>query len=579
MPRQLGRLVRPLRFAKLGALLLYVAACGGGVPLPGGEGAKSPPGGGASGGREGQSPPGAAPGSMGGADPAAAECRPGTPWAAPIRRLSRSEYDNTVRDLLGEDSTPGQLFPPDEVAGGFSNNARLLSVSPLLAEKYQEAAERLAASAVAPERLGQLVDCAPAQGDEACARRFVTTFGLRAYRRPLASEEVDRLLSLYALGSSGQGGSFAEGIEVVLRAMLQAPTFLYRLESAPAGGGRLDPYEVASRLSYFLWGTMPDQRLFEAAGRDALGTKEEILAMAQTMLEDPRAHAGISDFFEQWLGTAGLQTLEKDAAAYPEWNEGLRAAMREETRAFVADLVLGDARSLGALLSARRGFLRPELAKLYGVSDPAAPDTATVLPEERAGILTHAGLLAVHALPDQSSPVHRGKLVRERLLCQDMPPQPPDLMITAPEVDPSKSTRERFAEHASNPACSSCHLLMDPIGFGFEAYDGIGRFRRQEGGADIDTAGELVGTRDANGRFEGVAELSARLAKSGEVQDCVATQWYRYAMGRFEGPGDACALRDIRQAFASSEQDLRALLLALIGGETFLFHPSAKEAP
>ena len=192
--------------------------------------------------------------------------------------------------------------------------------------------------------------------------------------------------------------------------------------------------------------------------------------------------------------------------------------------------------------------MSPALARLYGVPAPAGDGLRPVdLPAgERAGLLTQAGLLSVHALPDQSSPVHRGKMVREQILCDQMPPQPPNLMVTPPEVDPRRPTRERFAQHAEDPACSGCHRLMDPIGFGFEAYDGIGRFRASDGGRPVDASGEIVDTRDADGPFRGARELAERLAGSRDVRDCAATQWYRFAFGRLEGPGDACSLRALQ---------------------------------
>jgi hypothetical protein len=504
-------------------------------------------------------------------------CRSSEAFFSPLRRLTRQEYNNTVRDLLGDTSAPADRFPPDEVSGGFGNNAAVLGVSALLAEKYQEAAEALAAAAV--RNLPALTGCDPARtGEEPCARQFVERFGARAYRRPLQAAERDRLLALYSAGR--MGGSHAEGIEVVLRAMLQSPSFLYRPEyGRPGRPGQklvgLTGHEVATRLSYLLWGTTPDARLLEAAARDALATPAQVSAMARQMLADPRARAGVAEFHRQWLGLGALDQLTKDARVYPEFTPALAQAMRAETAAFVENIVFSGEGSLPALLTSARGFVTPALAQLYGVPAGGGGTREVALPAaERAGLLTQAGLLSVHALPDQSSPVHRGKMVREQILCQPMPPQPAGLVVVAPEVDPRRPTRERFGQHAADPACSVCHRLMDPIGFGLEGYDGIGRFRSSDGGRPVDAAGEITGTSDADGPFQGGRELAQRLAGSRDVRDCAATQWYRFAFGRLEGPGDTCSLKALQAAFAATGGDVRELLSALTTTEAFLNRPA-----
>jgi hypothetical protein len=266
--------------------------------------------------------------SGGGPPPPSGQCAAAETFRSPLRRLTRVEYNNTVRDLLGDTTTPADRFPPDEVSGGFSNNAAVLSVSPLLAEKYQEAAEALAATAV--QNLTALVGCDPARmGEDACARQFVERFGKRAYRRPLVGAEIDRLLKVFG---AARGAGFARGIEVTLRAMLQSPNFLYRIETSPARAGekyaRLSGYEVATRLSYLLWASMPDDRLFAAADRNELATPDQVGNLARTMLADPRAHRAIPEFYRQWLGLGALDTVVKDAQVYPELTAELRAAMK-----------------------------------------------------------------------------------------------------------------------------------------------------------------------------------------------------------------------------------------------------------
>jgi hypothetical protein len=495
-------------------------------------------------------------------------CTTTEPSASPLRRLTRVEYENTVRDLFGmADLQVAAAFPADPVAGGFANNASLLTVSSLQAEKYLDAAEALSAKAV--ENLPALVGCAPS-GEETCARQFIEKFGRRAYRRPLAAADTDRLLRAFRAGRAE--GTFSAGIELVIQTALQSPSFLYRFEygAGAAAGAKLLPltqHEVASRLSYFLWASMPDAALDAAADAGKLATPEQITAQARAMLSAPRARAAVGEFYRQWLGLGALDGVAKDPAVYPELTDELRGAMRAETQSFVEHVMWTGDRKLGTLLTSPLGFVgSADLAKLYG----SAQGMVSFPPAQRAGVLTQAGVLAVHALPDQSSPVTRGKFVREQFLCQT-PSQPPaNLNVTPPEVDPTKTTRERFAEHTANAGCAACHTLMDPIGFGLEAYDGIGRFRTTDGGRAVDDSGDLTQTKDINGPFVGARALAERLAGSAQVRDCVATQWFRYAMGRFDGAGDTCSLTPLREAFTASGGDLQELLVAMTRTEAFL---------
>lgn len=514
-------------------------------------------------------------------DPNATRCEGATPIApTPLRRLTRFEYNNTVQDLLGVTLTPADQFPPDEIAGGFNNNAAVLTVSSLHAEKYAEAAELLAAEAV--KNLSALLPCDPATvGEAACAERFVQTFGRRAYRRPITAEESDRLMRAYTAGRTD--GTFAEGIEVVIRYALQSPAFLYRIESSgtPAAGEqriRLSQYEIATRLSYLLWGSMPDDALLAAAEAGELSTKEQIANRARTMLADPRARRAAAEFFRQWLNLGKLDTMVKSASAFPLFDEAVRAGMKAETQAFIEHVLWSGDRQLTTLLTAPVGFANEALARLYGVTVPAGSSPSLVeLPPERSGILTMPGFLAVHAHPDQTSPVLRGKFVREKLLCQPPPPPPPDANVTLPPAESGTSARARFTAHATDPSCAGCHRLMDPIGFAFENFDAIGAYRATEGGEPIDASGELVQT-DVDDTFVGVRELATLLAQSQMVRDCLATQWFRFGSGRFDDEErDACALGQIRDAFSASGGDLMEMMLALTQTDTFLYRPVLAE--
>lgn len=499
------------------------------------------------------------------------------PGEAPIRRMTRAEYNNTVRDLLGDTSRPADAFVVEEEALGFNNQATSLGVTQLLAEQLMVAAEKISATAAAD--IPKLIPyCDPAQsGDAACAGQFIERFGKRAYRRPLTLDEVSRFHQLYAWGAAQQG--FKKGVALVIQAMLQSPHFLYRVELGMPDPViddvvRLSSYEVASRLSYLLWNSMPDEELLSLADEGKLLKGEEVEQQARRMLEDARAREAVANFHTQWLKLSHIETISKDASTYPAYTPGLRSLWKQETEAFLEHVVFDGEGDVSTMLSAPYSMMNAELAAFYGI--PGGPSGAAFervdLDEaERAGILTQASLLAVHAKPNQSSPVHRGKFVREMLLCQTLPPPPNNIQIKPPEVKPGATTRERFSEHSTNPTCASCHTLMDPIGFGFEHYDGIGQWRDVDQGLPVDATGEVTGTTDADGPFDGAVELAKRLASSEQVRQCVATQWFRFGYGRAELADDRCVMADIQDAFTKSGGNIKELLVTLTLTEAFRF--------
>ncbi len=500
----------PLR--NLGALALLTgaalaAACTGVIGDGGGSGGASEP-----------PAAGTRPAGVPGAGIASCAATP-SPGPAPLRRLTIAEYNHTVRDLLGDKTAPATAFPPDTTAGVFSNSATSLTVSPLLAQGYQQAAEALAATAIATP--AKLVACDPKTGDDACATAFIASFGRRAFRRPVTPDESTALLALYA--DVRTGGVFLDGIQAVIEAVLQSASFLYRPELGvgdPATNGvvPLAPYETASRLSYLLWGSMPDDVLLDAAGAGQLATPAQIEAQARRLLADPRAKDATREFFEQWLHLRGLDGASKDPTLYPGFDDVTRASMFAESRAFF-DWVMWQADGrVETLLTAPTSFLDANTAKLYGVTlsgGGTGPQLTALDPTKRAGILTQPSLLSTLAKPNQSSPILRGKFVRERFLCQDLPPPPPNLVIVPPKVAPGATTRERFAQHDKDPACSGCHSLMDPIGFGFEHYDAVGAYRTTDNGLPVDATGWFPGgALDVNGPFKDAIDLGNRLAAS-----------------------------------------------------------------
>ena len=495
---------------------------------------------------------------------------------APVRRMTRFEYDSTVRDLLGDGSAPSSSFPADEVSGIFNNQASTLVVTQLLAEGYMNAAESVAATAV--QSLDALVGCDPQMdGPDACGAQFIESFGKRAFRRPLDADARAMLTSVFT--SALTQWDFQTGIRLVIETALQSPRFLYRLElgmpdPGSPGVAKLDDHEIASRLSYLLWGSMPDDALFAAADAHALQKPEELAKQARRMLADPRARAVVADFHDQWLGLGKLDTTDKDTTVFPAYNPLLKAAWRQETAAFVNDVVFDGHGDLATLLTAPYTMMNGDLAAYYGVSGgPSGSGFQRVDldPEQRSGLLTQPSVLAVNAHANQTSPVHRGKFVRERLLCEPIAPPPPNVKAVPPEVDPTATTREKFAQHSKDPYCASCHHLMDPIGFGFEHYDGIGLWRAQDHNLPVDATGEVKDSKDANGKFDGAVELAQRLAKSEEVRACVVTQWFRYGHGRPDVKDDGCTIAQLQASFATAKYDIKELLVALTQTDAFRY--------
>jgi hypothetical protein len=338
----------------------------------------------------------------------------------------------------------------------------------------------------------------------------------------------------------------------------------------------LPPYAMASRLSYFLWNTMPDQALFTAAAAGALSTREQIAAQAARMVADARFSDAAASFHLQWLGVVELPGKEKRKSMHPLWSEELRAAMREETLRFVDDVIkTGDGR-LETLLTAPYSFASGPLMKLYGAPD-AGPGWHRISldPGQRAGLLTQASVMTVHAHWDKSSLVHRGKLIRERLLCEVLPPPPPDVNNTLPPADPKVSTRERFEEHRAEVSCARCHRLIDPLGAPFEMFDAIGNFRTKDGPNPIDSEGELKGTRASDGPVKNAVDLARRLGTADEVRECVARQWLRFALGREEVADENPSLEAALRAFRESDYRIPVLVVAIAQTDAFRYQQVA----
>ncbi len=443
----------------------------------------------------------------------------------------------------------------------FSSASDTQVVTSVYAEEALAAARRLAAAATSD--LPALLGCDPAAA--ACAGQFVRSFGARAFRRPLSDAEVARYTALY----SGRGDA-KKGAAAVVTAMLASPAFLYRAEIGERqadGTYKLGGFEVASALSYFAWGTMPDAALFEAARRGDLGGAAGIERELRRLLADPRARPQVGRFALEWLGAEKVLGAQKNPALYPDFTDGLKASLAEETRRFVAHVIFDSTHTFGELLTADYTLLDGAAARHYGLPAPASDwDKVPYGDGRRAGLLGHASILASTAHSDQSSPIQRGLFVRRALLCEPLPPPPPNAG-GVPPVDPGATTRERFRMHTASEFCRSCHQYIDPVGFGFERFDAVGRWRETENGRPIDASGDMTDVEQlgagTHAPFDGLPQLARTIADSRAAKACFAKKAHEFAHGASLTAGDTCTLEPVLARFAESNWDLRELLVAI----------------
>jgi hypothetical protein len=418
----------------------------------------------------------------------------------------------------------------------------------------------------------KLLSCTPADTEEdVCSRQVVEAFTERAWRRSVTAQEVDSLLELVGAGQE-QGGSWEDGIKLAMKAAMVSPHFVFRVELDPdptsLAPHPLTDFELASRLSYFLWSSMPDDELFELARAGELNDTELLHEQVDRMLEDSKAEALRANFAGQWLYTRAISDeLVKDPVTYPEFDPELRAALRKEMELFVGTF-LTEGRSLKELLTAKETFVNDRLAAFYGIGLPGTNDFVRVPLTDvpRAGLLTQGGLLAVLSHPTITSPVLRGKWVLEQLLCVTPPPPPPDLEIPSLEDEQGdEPMRDRLARHREDPSCATCHAMMDPIGLALEHYDGIGKYRETEGPWPIDASGELP----IGGTYEDALQMVALIADSPQFVGCTTQKTLIYALGRGIRPTDAPFLDDIGERFVNADHDLRELIALIVTSDVF----------
>jgi hypothetical protein len=646
------------------------------------------------------------------------DCSKRDPGRVTIRRLNRVEYNNTVRDLLGVTFTPADDFPSDDVGYGFDNIGDVLSMPPVLLEKYLKAAEQVAKAAVnndpgrkpararryegeqftggqggaglrmlmtegditveidtrrdgeyelrvkayqhraGPDnaKMAVLLDdkilkefevkgeekepaefavkTQIARGKHKAAIRYLNNFNdpkipdakhrdrnliihylevagpldekpaapsaqqiftrlpnekgedwrecaaeilarqaRRAYRRPAIAAEVDKLVRFVEL-VRGEGGSFDQGIELALQAMLVSPHFLFRIEVDPEPTNpdkvrTLNDHELAVRLSYFLWSSMPDEELFSLAEKGTLRQPAVLEKQIRSMVQDPRAAAMVKSFAGQWLQLRSLERITPDAKAFPDFDNSLRQSMLRETELFFEAVVKED-RSVLDFLDGRFTFVNGRLARHYGIADIKGDEFQRVelVGTQRSGILTQASILTITSNPTRTSPVLRGKYVLEEILGTPPPPPPPDVP-ELPEGDKGElvgSLRQRLEQHRANAVCASCHSKMDPIGFGLENYDGIGKWRTADGKHPIDSTG-VMPTGES---FKTSAELKKMLLdRKQQFSRTLSEKMLTFALGRGLEYYDKCAVDDIVKAMQKSDYRFSALVMAIVQSDPF----------
>lgn len=499
-----------------------------------------------------------------------------TPEAAgplALRRLTVREYNNTVADLFGDTTRPALLFPTDSPSD--SGFVAPIEVSSLHAQRYEEASELLANAALAANKL--TIPCTnPAVSAEAtCARQFIQQTGRKVFRRPVSSLEEAGLTALFTRARE-LGLDFRQSLTQVVRGMLQAPGFIYHWElgpTRPAATGGVAPltsYQVASRLSYFLWETTPDTELAAAADADGLLTADAVETQARRMLANPRAKNFLESFHLQWLLIENLENLQKSETRFPFFGAPLRESLAPGLTEFAYSIFdpAGDG-TLKTLLTAPYGFVNSSLAPVYGVTATGTTLTRTNLdPNQRAGILTQATFLASRAAVSASNPIYRGFSVYKKVLCGQPRAFPGNVPDVAPEVA-GKSTRDRYAAHAQG-ACAECHAPFDPLGFAFEHYDAVGAYRAMDGGKPVDATGTAITPQGATITFTNAVELVNKLADSDEVKWCATRNWFRYMLGRADSAEDLGSMESAYRAGAMTPGfSLRDMIFAAVRSTAF----------
>ncbi|HEY0714396.1 MAG TPA: DUF1588 domain-containing protein, partial [Polyangia bacterium] len=471
-----------------------------------------------------------------------------------LRRLTNTELEASLRATFGLDKTawPSPSLVPDPASGdGFNNNGERLLVGDEYEKRLVETGKDIATVVTSAAHLSRLLPCA-ATGNEACATTFVDSIGSKLFRRPVTAVERERYVALSRKIKTA-GGDFKTWVYWATVGLIKSPNTLYRSELGEATTGgkyKLGPYEVASALSYAYTGGPPSASLLQLASSNRLGTADDVEAAARGLVfaangqVQPAFREQVLRFADQWLGLSPLGNINKDKMAFPDFTPDVQDALGEEFRRYFAGVLIDEKGKPGDLLTAPYTFVNATLSKFYGFGAAPGADFVKVARPANAGVglMAQGAILSIAAANKTTSPTKRGHLVRERLLCQVVPP-PPAVVDPLPEPTEAETTRQRYEElHAKDPGCKGCHNLMDPIGFGLEKLDATGRFRAMEGRFPINDSGKVSNTSTGDIEFSGASELAAALGKLPEVSDCMADFATAYTHG-IEHKASGCMAR------------------------------------
>lgn len=488
------------------------------------------------------------------------------PGPTPQRRLNRAQYLTTLQDLFPGVTLPEVELPFDPRVEGFDNIADAQDPTP--SPLYDDAAAQVAAAVVAAG--AKALPCPSDGGADptACGHEFLTALAPRSLRRPLDPADLQKRLDAFDAGLADDG--FAAALTNAIADLLTDDAFLHLLEpggtDVPDNPGvlKLDGFALASRMSYFLWNSMPDAELFAAAMNGELDDLPGIDAQTTRMLADPRARPAISRLAEQWLF---MHHLTDDDSDIPP---PVRASMREEIVRLVQNVLFDGPQTLSGLLSTTTAFPDKTLAGIYEVAAPAEPFTAVELdPERRTGLLTRAAWLSIGSRNDTHSPFIRGWRLNDSLFCVQLPPPPPDTPIEPVDLPPDATTREKYDTILAEPACAGCHTPAHRVGYGFEHYAALGKWQDTENGKPVDASAELILLSDIEGPFASTAELATKLGSSRTVHDCTTRKHYMYGLGRTLTDADTCGLEQLQSEFFANSGNIHELLRSIVRSDGF----------
>ena len=498
------------------------------------------------------------------------------PGRVTIRRLNKAEYNNTIRDLTGLDLNLADGFPSDDVGEGFDNIGDVLSLPPILMEKYLDAAYTIADGVFEDENRSRKIFPHQPSSDNLlakaqAARLNIQEFASRAFRRPVTQDEQVRLFTIVR-DAWGQDVDSEEIYKTVVVAVLTSPHFLFRIEKDPDpddkdGIRNLNGFELASRLSYFLWSSMPDQRLLDLAKTGELTQRDVLIAETKRMLGDPKAGALVNNFAGQWLQLRDVTRLEPDPDLFPEFDNELQRSMRKETELFFEAMIAED-RNVLEFLTADFTYVNQRLAEHYGL-EPVTGDgfQRVKLAKGRRGVLTHASILMLTSNPTRTSPVKRGKWILDNILAEPPPPPPADVPELEEGIETLGSLREQMEQHRSNESCAVCHRTMDALGFGLENFDAVGAWRDRDGKFEIDASGELPGGIG----FDGADGLMKILTdhKAEQFCRCLAQKMLTYGLGRGLNSYDRCVINDAYEQLKANDFRFSQLIIAIVTSDPF----------